>query len=421
MLLTGRPIFRIVFSMKMNMERKRPVRIILFGTWAEENLGDDLMLRVMIERIRERFPDCVLVVPTGNCDVTRKLLETEGVDMTGIRLVYTGRWGLREPGKPFLRSVVWMFRELRELFRADLLLIGPGNQIQDVTRKYRVLFFIARAVGAWVFRTPFAYVGIGYYSLKSRLCRTLLRFTAKRAAFVSTRDTDGAEDFVKLGTPLGNVHGLTDVSFTHPWPERPFPCEASGNDDTSVIGLTSRIFLKEVFPEQVSKNFERCYASLLRYIHRETGARFRFFPFYRGSRFHDGVAFERLLDCLDTDGFPIEFVPFHNIHTTRNEMVTCDALIGTRYHSVLISIQNDLPVLAFGYGKKTVRFMSENGLADFCVPVEAITEDGLQACWDHLWSDRSGFLKRAGRAREGAGSKARVHFDLITQRLEGRK
>ncbi|MBN2244391.1 MAG: hypothetical protein JW755_00950, partial [Candidatus Aminicenantes bacterium] len=135
------------------------------------------MLRVMIERIQERFPDCRLIVPTGNCDVTANLLETEGMDTQNIRLVYTGRWGIREPGKPFFRSVKWMFRELRELFRADLLLIGPGNQIQDVTRKYRVLFFIARAIVAWTFRTPFAYVGIGYYSLKSRLCRSLLRFT----------------------------------------------------------------------------------------------------------------------------------------------------------------------------------------------------------------------------------------------------
>ncbi len=418
--LTTQEIFRIVCFMSEKVKRKRPVRVILFGTWAEENLGDDLMLRVMIDRIRERYPEAELIVPTGNCAITEALLRKEGVSLKNINLLYTGRWGLREPGKPFFRSFAWIFSELRELFRADLLLIGPGNQIQDVTRRYRVLFFIARAIGAWVFRTPFAYVGIGYYSLSSRFCKRLLRFTAKRAAFVSTRDSGGAADFESLGVPDRKVHGLTDVSFTHPWPEVRGG-EPGAGTIPPVIGLTSRVFLKEVFPEDVSSNFERCYAALIHRIHEETGAVFRFFPFYRGSRYHDGVALERLLGHLGQENVPIELVPFEDIGTTQTEMVKCDAFIGTRYHSVLISIQSGLPVLAFGYGKKTVRFMTEQGLSDYCIPVEDVTLERLTAGWEHLWSDRDGFRERARRVREQAGQTAAIHFDLIERTLEANK
>ncbi len=415
------PIFRIVFPMSRRTVSKKPKRIILFGTWAEQNLGDDLMLRVMVEGIRERYPDSILVVPTGDCSITKKLFQEEGIGPGNIHFVYTGRWGLREPGRPFFRSFGWIFRELRELFRADLLLIGPGNQIQDVTRKYRVLFFLARGLAAWIFRTPFAYVGIGYYSLSSRFCKTVLRFTAQRAAFVSTRDSGGAADFERLGVPVSKIHGLTDVSFTHQWPETEAKQPLEPKPTVPVIGLTSRVFLKEVFPESVSANFERCYAELLCQIHEETGAIFRFFPFYRGSRYHDGVALDRLLGHLDRENFPIELVPFENIHMTRNEMMVCDAFIATRYHSALISIQNDIPVLAFGYGKKTVRFMSENGLSDYCIAVEDVTTERLTACWEHLWSDRKGFREQAKKARKEARLKAAIHFDLIERVLEGTK
>ena len=395
----------------------KPRRIILFGTWAEENLGDDLMLRVQIDRIREAHPDAVLIVPTGNREITRSMLEAEGVSTENIRLLYTGRWGLREPGKPFFASLRWMFSELSELFRADLLRIGPGNQIQDVTRKYRVLFFLFRGFLAWLFRTPFAIFGMGFFSLTSSFSRKVLRFLGNRAAFVSTRDDGGAVEFRNLGISPDRVHSLADVSFAFNWP----PVPDSPANEVPVIGLSSRILLKELFDETVVGNYEACYASLLQHIRNETGARFQFFMYYRGSQWHDGVARDRLLAHIDDPDFPMETIPFQNLFATRDGMTACDAFIGVRYHSILISVQNNIPVLPISYGNKTTRFIREQGLERYFVEVPEVTDEKLQDRWARVWENRDQWPQIAADIREQAEPLAKQHFQLINQVLEKRR
>ena len=53
------------------MKPERPSaykRIVLFGTYAEENTGDDYMLVSQIFGIRDRYPDSRLTIFTGDCE-----------------------------------------------------------------------------------------------------------------------------------------------------------------------------------------------------------------------------------------------------------------------------------------------------------------------------------------------------------------
>lgn len=393
---------------------RQVVRIILFGSYAEENLGDDLMLSVQIDQIRQRYSGAYIVIFTGNPEITRSFLETENLWDKDIKLVYTGRRGIMEPGKPIFSSLNWFLQNFIEIFRASLLLIGPGNQIQDVTRKYRVLFFISRALMAWLLRTPFAYFGIGFFSLKGRFCRWALKYTANRSAFVSARDTGGAEKFLALGIKPELVYGLTDISFLYSYNRKNEPQP----ENIPIIGLNSRIFFNKMFSPEVSANFTESFALLLKNIHLNIGAKFRFFAFYRASQWSDKAAYEQLLRHINSPGFPMEFVQFHDIQTTCNEMASCDAFIGVRYHSVLVSIQNEIPVLAISYGEKTRRFMNENNLADYCIRLEDITPDRLQNIWWKLWHNRKLFRITAREIQIAAPHKANKHFALIDKVLQ---
>lgn len=392
---------------------RQGVRIILFGSYAEENLGDDLMLCVQIDQIRQRYSGANIVIFTGTPEITLSFLETENLLDKNIKLVYTGRRGLFEPGKPSFSSLNWFLQNFIEIFRADLLLIGPGNQIQDVTRKYRVLFFISRALMAWLLRTPFAYFGIGFFSLKGRFCRWALKYTANRSAFVSARDTGGAEKFLALGIKPELVYGLTDISFLYPYNRKNEPQP----ENIPIIGLNSRIFFNKMFSPEVSANFTESFALLLKNIHTNIGAKFRFFAFYRASQWSDKAAYEQLLRNINSPSFPMEFVQFHDIQTTCNEMASCDAFIGVRYHSVLVSIQNEIPVLAISYGEKTWRFMDENSLSDYCIKLEDITAERLQNIWWKLWHNRKLLRTTVREIQIEAKDKARRHFALVDKVL----
>jgi len=397
---------------------RKPIQrsIILFGTWAEENLGDDYMLCSLIREIRDHDPDVRLVLFTGDRAITSNLLDREGLMNEHVVLLYTGRKGLREPKLPFFSSVAWFFQNVAEIFRADFLLIGPGNQLQDVTRRMRVLFFISRGVLAWLFRTPYAYFGIGYYQIHSRFCRWVFQKNANGAAFVSTRDEVGAKTIRKLGVKGTGVHGLADVTFSYPWPERK---QQTKTDRQPVIGFTYRVFLPPVFEQEVVENLEHCLAGLLTDVQTGMNARFRFFPFYKASKWNDRVGLSQLKKRLPPD-FPVEIAEWHTLSGLRSQMMACDGFIGVRYHSVLLSVQSGIPVMGISYAHKTRRFMEENGLSDFLVDVEDITEAKLRDQWSRLWTERYSLSGRYAEIRLRKADLARRHTQLLFNKLKSR-
>jgi colanic acid/amylovoran biosynthesis protein len=389
--------------------------IILFGTWGEDNTGDDILLLSQIEGIRERCPGCRIVVFSGVPEHTHRLLDRELSTTDNIEIVYTGRLGIREPGQSLLRSLGWFARNLREISRAGLLVIGPGNQLQDVTMRFRVVFFLSRALAAWIFRTPYAFVGIGFYQLSSRLCRRLFRFTGNRAAFISTRDLGGAEKIKELGVTKTEIVSLADFSFAQVRKNREGKTAGQG---TPVIGLTTRIFLPEVFPSAVAQNFENCLADLIRKAGTGIpGVRVHFFPFYKGSRWNDRVAVDRLRESLGDTDVQIETIEFGSLDVLRRSISLCDAFIGVRYHSVLLSVQEQVPVMGISYAHKTQRFMQENSLRDYVIPVEDVTSERLFEIWERLWQGRHEIRDELRRINEHETRLAKRHFELMLKPL----
>ncbi len=271
--------------------------IILFGTWGEDNTGDDILLLSQIEGIRARCLDCGIAIFSGVPVHTKKLLDRELISYDHIEIVYTGRLGIREPGQSFPHSLGWFARNLREISRGRLLVIGPGNQLQDVTMRFRVVFFLSRAVAAWILRTPYAFVGIGYYQLTSR------------------------------------------------W--------------------------------------------------------------------NDRVALERIRDRFQGTDVPVETVEFRSLDELRRSISLCDAFIGVRYHSVLLSVQGEVPVMGISYAHKTQRFMQENGLGDYVIRVEDVTSERLREIWERLWRNRDEVREMLPGINEHETALARKHFDLI--------
>lgn len=45
----------------------------------------------------------------------------------------------------------------------------------------------------------------------------------------------------------------------------------------------------------------------------------------------------------------------------------CSICVGTRFHSIVIALQNEIPTIAINYSSKVRRLMDEYGLSDFCL------------------------------------------------------
>jgi len=117
----------------------------------------------------------------------------------------------------------------------------------------------------------------------------------------------------------------------------------------------------------------------------------------------------------------METIPFQNLFATRDGMTACDAFIGVRYHSILISVQNNIPVLPISYGNKTTRFIREQGLERYFVEVPEVTDETLRNRWARVWENRDQWPQIAETVRKQSEPRAKQHFELVNQVMEKRR
>ncbi len=111
--------------------------------------------------------------------------------------------------------------------------------------------------------------------------------------------------------------------------------------------------------------------------------------------------------------FPVETMRWENLADLRREVAACDAFIGVRLHSVLLSVQASVPVIAVSYAEKTANFMTENGLGRFVVRYEDVTAGALKERWDRLWKERVALKEELAGVCAAEKTLAERHFELL--------
>lgn len=200
----------------MRSREDRQVTISVSGCFGENNTGDDILFVALINGIRAKFDNCRFVIFTANRRNTKKLCTREHIPLESILPVYSGRWGIFEPESHFLVSLLWIFQTFRWIYKSDLVLIGPGNPVQDDTNRFKLLFYLSRAVLACLFKTPFAYIGIGVDKVTWIVSRLLFKKIGNKAVFISTRDYLSGDELSDLGIYATKVVSLADLSFCQP-------------------------------------------------------------------------------------------------------------------------------------------------------------------------------------------------------------
>jgi len=390
--------------------------ISLMGTFGEANVGDDLLLISTIYGLRAKWPDCFLVIFTGQPRLTRQLLFQENFPLKNVRLVYTGRHGWREPGLPFFKSLSWIPATIFWLKKSDLFLTGPGNQLQNLTRRGRLFFFLSRSLLALLWGTNYAFFGIGYWEVRGWLSRKLLRGLGNRSLFFSTRDLASARELTKLAISPQKIFALADLSFS----EEP-PIESSGRVEEPVplVGWTARFLPNRIFSVYHQERFEDSLISFFIWLSEKYKARLLFFPFYQTSALSDLRLAERINSRLQKTNVSTEIATWKALGELKTKFANCDGFLATRFHAVLLAVQTKVPFLALSYAPKIFNFMAENDLENFVIPIEKISLELLKEKWELLWKQKETLKEKLTQVRRKQHSLARLHFELTAASLEG--
>lgn len=173
--------------------------IVVYGWLGMENFGDDLLLQVVADRVRERFPESVIQVIAGNAQRVEELCGFEAVvagDYAGMRrlisqadaLIFCGGLIFDDPMSTTAGEI--------ELFMEPF--INPACQA-------------AACLMAWQHGVPAFYLGAGLGPVAKPATREALRYIGLAGARLLLRDQDSVDLALKSGVPSAQVGAYADL------------------------------------------------------------------------------------------------------------------------------------------------------------------------------------------------------------------
>lgn len=188
-------------------------RILISGYYGFDNLGDDTVLFGILSAIRKLRPQAEIAVLSNQPERTEELFGIPAFN----------RWSL-----PVIT---------RELIRSDLLVMGGGSLLQDVSSPRSVIYYLGIVALAKLLGKPVVFYAQGFGPINRSLSKWLIRRIVNKVDMITVRDDKSHDDLKRLGVTNPPIQVTADPALSID--TRLFPKE-TGEQILREFGLTPR-------------------------------------------------------------------------------------------------------------------------------------------------------------------------------------
>lgn len=365
-------------------------KIIISGYYGFNNIGDESILKAVIDNLRDNLNDIEITVLSQNPEGTAQKY--------GVKSAY--------------RKSPW--KVMKTIFRGDLLISGGGSLLQDVTSKRSILYYLAVIWIALVFRKKVFIYSQGIGPVNSRFNRWLMVKTLKRVDSIVVRDEGSREFLLEEGLPEEKIFVTADPVIRLKKPDLKegrrileaagFPCEGEG----PAIGIAVKGRVKDKdFKEEVCRG--------IRLLMEQYQGRVVLIPFHFSE---DMPITEEITEQLGS------CVTCLRQKYLTEEMLSIignmDVLVGVRLHSLIHAAIMDVPMIGISYDPKVNSFMKSVGMKALCSVYDF---EGEYLCeeFGKVLENREKILERVKKNRDILIKRLNLNEQLIKGLLEGRE
>lgn len=391
--------------------------LLIGGYYGAGNVGDEAILSTILHDLRRHDPDLNFIVLSYNPEKTRSESAVESISWYDINAV------------------------LDATLRSDLIILGGGGIFHDYwgidPDKYlRMGYWDITTFGslpllAKLLSIPCGIVAVGVGPFKSEPGRAHTRLAFERCQFATVRDTESMEYLLQTGIQLEGLNAtqvsvFADIVFGFKSrPEDELDVEEFLEDnfsigkDTLLLGVSLRYWESE---QPLEERLSLIAQGVKQFLEKNPRAHLVTIPFQvldATPHTDDSIVLSELAKLINIPGrvHPINTpITPHFAHALIGR---CTAVLGMRFHSVVMSINTGTPVVAISYAPKVQSIMKSIGLEEFCnlslAPKPDELEIQLQTAWEKNPELRSLLLAAGDRLK----TDARGHVQTVLNMLEG--
>lgn len=307
-------------------------RILISGYYGFNNAGDDVVLYGIISSLRREQPHISLSVLSNQPKRTTSLFGIPAYD----------RWNLKTI--------------ISELKKSDLLVMGGGTLMQDVTSPRSVLYYLGIVTIAKMLGKPVVFYAQGFGPILKSFSRFMIKQVVNRVDVITVRDYESGEDFKRCGVTKAPLYVTADPALTiHP---SEIPVERGQELLEGLFDdLTKPLIIFSVRDWKQEQHFKSVIAQAAdTYV--EKGWNVLFLPMHYPS---DIAPSQEILSLMKNQGAALieEHVNFHDIMSL---LKLGSYVVGMRLHSLILACMLHVPFLGISYDPKIDRFVQRSGM-----------------------------------------------------------
>jgi len=385
--------------------------ISILGYFGYANTGDEAILSCMLAKLRELNLDADFVVYSGDPEETARTHDVAAVHNilpTSIKSFLIRALGRNR--KNFFKTL--------EVFRqTTVFIVGGGGLFSDQPdSNYYLLELLKKIKRAIIYKKKVILFGVGFGPLHLKHSRKKLKDVLNRVALITVRDDESRQLVAELGIDEPAVHTTADfVYFLKPAEETRVE-EMMKNEKLSETGRP-KIGLCLCGYSDEHPAWKESLVAFSRHALEKLDADLWFIPMQTGGGFDDRASARLIIDELPDREHVFSIEGKYTPQETMGLMARCDMILGERFHGVILSLNNKIPVFGIAYKPKVERLFREIDHNDWYVKLDEMTPAALIDGFQKNWDKRETLEGELRRAYELLAGKSLRNFTLLAEML----
>ncbi|MGP4004980.1 polysaccharide pyruvyl transferase family protein [Streptomyces sp. 4N124] len=396
----------------MTSTNKTQVRVGLFGLFGAGNSGNDASLEAVLGYLRAEHPDAEVDALCGGPEIVTARYGIPAARLNWNRGEYRTASSPAAIAAKGLGKLIDAARTAAWVRRHDVVIV-PGTGVLETTLPLRpwgfpYSLFLLCASGR-LLRSRVALVSVGASEIGHRATRTLVRWSARLAAYRSFRGTYSRDAIRAMGVDTAGDEVYPDLAFSLPTPPSGEPSDQPGPVCVGVMAWHG-------------SNDERARAEEIHRRYLDGTVRFvrALVEDGRPVRLLTGDELDRpvaaaVLDAVDSP--LVTVAEAASLADLMKEVAAADTVVATRYHNLICALKVGTPTLALSYSEKSDDLMALMGLGAYCHSAREVDADRLLEQFREL-EQRSAELRRTLPERnQDAARRVEDQFTALTAAL----
>ncbi|MDK1476381.1 polysaccharide pyruvyl transferase family protein [Streptomyces sp. 549] len=392
-----------------------PVRVGVFGLLGSGNLGNDGSLEAVLGYLRREHPEAAVDALCGGPEV---VTARYGIPATRLHW-YRGEYRTASragaiAGKG-LGKLVDAFRTAAWVRRHEVVIV-PGMGVLEATLPLRpwgfpYSLFLLCATGR-LFGTRVALVSVGAAPIGNRPTRTLVRWSARLAAYRSYRDAPSRDAMRAMGVDTTRDEVYPDLAFALPAPRVSAPARPEGLLGQVCVGVMD--FHGGNDDRARAEEIHRRYLDGITRFVRALAEHGRPVRLVTGDTADEAVA-ATILDAVDSP--LVTAAEAASLADLMQEMTAVGTVVATRHHNLICALKVGTPTLALSYAAKSDTLMARMGLDAYCHPARAVDADRMLEQFQELERRSAEVRRTLGERNQDAARRLEHQFTALTAAL----